>query len=46
LKLHIKNDNKLTVEICCGEKEYTLSPDEEITIEVNDEDRMYFDAIY
>ena len=46
MKLNIKNENGLTVEFCCGEKEYILKPDEEIAIEVNDEDCMYIDTIH
>jgi len=46
MKLVIKNENLLTVEFCCGEKEYLLEPSEELVIEVNDGDCMYFDAIY
>ncbi len=47
MKLHIKNqlNNGLTIEFCCGEKEYILDPDEEATIEVQDEDCMYFDVV-
>ena len=30
----------------CGENEYTLSPEEEITIEIKDGDCMYFDEVY
>ncbi len=45
MKLHIINQlNKgLTIEFCCGDKEYTLKPEENVTIEVNDEDCMYLD---
>jgi len=45
LKLNIKNDNGHTMEFCCGEKEYVLGPGEEITIEIKDEDYMYFDVV-
>lgn len=47
MKLHIKNqlNNGLTIEFCCGQEEYTLGPDEEKTIEVGDEDCMYFDIV-
>ncbi len=45
MKLNVKNDNGHTMEFCCGEKEYTLSPGEEVSIEINDEDYMYFDEV-
>ncbi|HOV80379.1 MAG TPA: hypothetical protein PK728_09785 [Bacillota bacterium] len=48
IKLHVKNqlNSGLTIEFCCGEKEYTLGPEEEIAIEVQDGDCMYFDVVY
>ena len=47
MKLHIKNqlNDGLAIEFCCGQKEYTLAPEEEVTVEVNDEDCMYFDIM-
>ena len=47
MKLHIKNqlNGKHIIEFCCGQMEYTLEPEEEVTIEVNDEDCMYFDIV-
>lgn len=45
MKLNIKNDYKFIMEFCCGEKEYVLGPGEEIAIEVQDEDYMYFDVV-
>lgn len=44
-KLHIKNQSGYSIDFCCGMGEYSLMPDEKITIEVNDEDYMYFDTI-
>lgn len=46
VKLHVRNDNpELTVDFCVGMKEYSLKPSEQITIEANDGDHVYFDAI-
>lgn len=45
LSLNIKNDNEHTIEFCCGPKEYVLEPGQEIKIEIEDEDYMYFDAV-
>ena len=47
MKLHIKNqlNGGLTIEFCCGQEEYILGPEEEKTIEVSDEDCMYFDVV-
>ena len=46
VKLHVRNDNpELTVDFCVGMKEYSLKPSEQITIEANDGDYVYFDAI-
>ena len=45
MKLHIKNQLGGKIEFCLGEKEYELAPEEEMTIEVKDEDCMYFDKI-
>jgi len=43
-KLHIKNQTDKTIDICCGlDTEFTLSPEEETTIEVQDEDYFYID---
>ncbi|MCL6478318.1 MAG: hypothetical protein K6T65_07855 [Peptococcaceae bacterium] len=46
MKLHIKNQLNGIIEFCCGEKEYELNPEQEITIEVKDEDCMYFDTVH
>ena len=43
-KLHVKNQLNGRIEFCAGEKEYQLEPEQEITIEVNDEDCVYFDT--
>jgi hypothetical protein len=45
IKLHIKNQALFRIEFCCGEKEYELEPDQQVTIEVEDEDCMYFDQV-
>lgn len=45
MKLHIKNQLRGTLEFCCGMNEYTLAPEKEITIEVSNEDCMYFDTL-
>lgn len=43
-KLHIKNQTEKTIDICCGiNTEFTLSPEEEITINVQDGDYFYID---
>jgi hypothetical protein len=41
----VKNqlNNGLTIEFCCGEKEYVLKRGEEVTIEIKDGDCIYFD---
>lgn len=46
-KLHIKNqlNGGLTIEFCSGQNEYVLAPGKEATIEVQDEDCMYFDIV-
>jgi hypothetical protein len=44
-KLHIKNQSIFRIEFCCGEKEYELEPDRQVTIEAEDEDCMYFDQV-
>lgn len=47
MQIHVKNqlNNGLTIEFCCGDKEYVLAHDEEVTIEVEDEVCMYFDIV-
>lgn len=48
MKIYIKNQigSGLTIEICCGDKEYTLASDEEINIEIKDSDCIYLDSVY
>ena len=47
MQLYIKNqlNDGLTIEFCCGAKEYMLAPEEEVIIEIEDEDCMYFDGV-
>lgn len=47
MKLYFKNqlNDGHVIEFCCGEKEFRLEPEEEITIEVQDEDSVYFDVV-
>ncbi len=45
MKLHIKNQTGDTIDFCLGKGEYSLKPDEKITVEAQDEDFMYFDEI-
>jgi hypothetical protein len=40
-----KLNNELTIEFCCGEKEYVLQHDEEVVIEVEEDVCMYFDGV-
>jgi hypothetical protein len=44
--IYVRNQTVFTMEFCCGENEYALSPEEEITIEIKDGDCMYFDEVY
>jgi uncharacterized protein YneR len=48
MKITINNqlNDGFTIEICVGEKEHTLRPDHEVTVEVEDEDIIYFDTVY
>ncbi len=47
MQIHIKNqlNDGLTIEFCCGDAEHTLAHDEETTIDVQEEDCMYFDIV-
>jgi hypothetical protein len=45
LILYLKNENGHLMQFCCGDKEYVLEPGEEISIEVSDQDCMYFDEV-
>jgi len=44
LKLHLKNQLDGKIELCAGTREYELEPEEEITIDVEDEDCVYLDT--
>lgn len=46
MKLSVKNENSnVSVDLCYGVTEVTLSPNEVIEIEVSDQDCLYIDAI-
>lgn len=47
MKVHLKNqlNDGNAIEFCCGEKEYKLLSEEEITIEINDDDCIYLDVV-
>lgn len=47
MQLFIKNqpNNGLAIEFCCGEKEYELSHDEEVIIDIEEDVCMYFDVV-
>jgi hypothetical protein len=47
-KIHVKNqlNNGLTIEFCCGEKEYRLEHDEETIIEIDEDVCVYFDVVH
>jgi hypothetical protein len=47
VKIHIANqlNGDKMIEFCCGEKEYTLLNGQEVDIEVEDGDCMYFDGV-
>ncbi|MBW2672753.1 MAG: hypothetical protein JRD89_04945 [Deltaproteobacteria bacterium] len=44
MKIHIKNQLSGKIEFCAGMKEYELEPEQEVTIEVEDEDCVYLDT--
>jgi hypothetical protein len=48
VKLIIQNqlNDGLTIEFCCGDKEYILSHNEKTTIEIEEDSCMYFDVVY
>ncbi len=48
MNITVKNqlNNGMSIEFCCGEKEYALGPGEETTVEVNEDDCMYLDVAY
>lgn len=47
MKIFVKNqlNNGLSIEFCCGEKEYCLDYDEEKVIDVQEDDCLYFDIV-
>jgi hypothetical protein len=47
-QIYVKNqlNDGLTIEFCCGDKEFKLNPNEEKTIEIEDGDCVYFDGAY
>ena len=46
MKIHIKNQTGYEINLCCGiDQELTLQPEEETTLEVQDEDYIYIDYI-
>jgi hypothetical protein len=47
-ELHVKNqlNDGLTIEFCCGEKEYKLGLNEEIVVEIEEDTCMYLDVVY
>lgn len=48
MKIYIKNqlNNGHAIEFCAGEREYKLGPEEEITIQVQEEDCIYLDVVH
>jgi len=46
VKLNIRNQLDGKIEFACGDKEYELKPEQEITIEVEDEDYLYLDVVH
>ncbi len=48
MKIFVKNqlNNGLSIEFCCGDKEYYLDYDEEKVIDVEEDDCLYFDVAY
>jgi len=47
VEIHVKNQlgNGLSIQFCCGEREYELKPEEEIAIEVQEGDCLYLDVV-
>lgn len=45
MKIHIKNQLNGKIEFCCGDREYEIEPEQEITVAVNDEDCLYLDNV-
>lgn len=48
MEIHMKNqlNDGLTIEFCCGDKEYCLEHDEEKIIEIEEDVCLYFDVVY
>jgi hypothetical protein len=48
VKIVAKNqlNNGLTIEFCCGDREFVLAPGETETIEIKEDVCMYFDVVY
>jgi hypothetical protein len=46
-RIHIKNqlNDKLTIEFCCGNKEYKLDHDEQQPVDIEDGDCLYLDIV-
>lgn len=47
-QIYVKNqlNDGLTIEFCCGEKEYLLGPNEEKVIAIEEDVCVYFDVVY
>lgn len=47
MKIHVKNqlNNGQEIQFCCGDKEYKLAHEEDVTIEIQDEDVLYLDVV-
>lgn len=45
MKIHVKNQLSVSIQFCCGNKEYELKPEQKVIVEVNDEDCLYLDQI-
>lgn len=44
-RIHVKNQLEGKIELCAGMKEYELEPEQQVTIEVEDEDVIYLDTL-
>ena len=46
MKIYIKNQTGYKIDLCCGvDQELTLQPEQETTLEVQEEDYIYIDQI-
>ncbi len=47
MRIFVKNqlNDGLSIEFCCGDKEYCLDYDEEKVIDVEEDDCLYFDVV-